>query len=155
MSRERIERRHPNLVQDDYSIQSDATEDYNCIAFAVDDDQHWWAPFDPRWDIMDPIPNRFWPFNTPMRLTKDKVIEALATRGFAECESGVPEPGYEKVAIYAEEGSGEFTHVAKQLETGVWASKLGDWEDIHHRTVHGLEDDRYGRVIRYLRRPRH
>lgn len=154
MSRERLERHHPNLVADRYTIQSRITRRYNCFAWVVNDEDHWWQPFDPRCDIMDPIRNRFWPVKTPMFLTIDILIDALATRGFAVCESGEFEPSYEKIAVYAKTGSDIPTHAAKQLDTGIWASKMGDWEDIHHHTVNGLEDDRYGRVVRFLRKPR-
>lgn len=127
---------------------------YNCFAWVVGDNQHWWEPFDPRWNIQDPIPNRFWPFDTPMTLTIDSLVEAYATRGFVVCDDGGLEIGHEKIAIYAKEGSDRPTHAAVQLDTGAWASKIGDWEDIHHQSVHGLQDDGYGRVIQFLRKPR-
>jgi len=82
------------------------------------------------------------------------LVRALATEGFAECADGNLEDGIEKVAIYAKEPDGEPTHAALQLNTGMWASKMGSWEDIHHPAVQDLEDDQYGRVVRYVRRTR-
>jgi hypothetical protein len=40
----------------------------------------------------------------------------------------------------------------RSSENGRWMSKLGNWEDIAHQSLGGLEDDQYGRVVRVLRR---
>ena len=48
---------------------------------------------------------------------------------------------------------GEFTHVALQLPTGRWTSKLGGLEDIEHDTLKALEGIDYGEPVRFMKRP--
>jgi hypothetical protein len=43
------------------------------------------------------------------------------------------EEGFEKIAIYAK--SGELTHIARQLITGLWTSKLGQSWRVTHRSL--------------------
>ena len=85
-------------------------------------------------------------------------MRALGTRNYFQCSDGTLEPGFEKVAIYAD-SSGTPTHVACQLADGRWSSKLGDWEDIIH-ALEGLtgtprepEGYPYSSVVQFLRRP--
>ncbi len=63
-----------------------------------------------------------------------------------------PEPGIEKVAIFADE-SGCPKHMARQLPSGKWTSKLGHDEDIEHSDLAVLEGGDYGRVVSILARP--
>jgi hypothetical protein len=44
------------------------------------------------------------------------------------------------------------THAARLLPSGLWTSKLGEWEDIEH-DLHALEGDVYGTVALLLKRP--
>ena len=72
--------------------------------------------------------------------------------GFERSESSDPEPGYEKIAIYVDR-RGLPLHAARQLESGRWTSKMGELEDIEHDTLDALEGPKYGKPVRYLRRP--
>ena len=77
--------------------------------------------------------------------------------GYLECESNALEAGYEKIAIFVD-NDGVPTHAARQLQSGAWASKLGDWEDIEHESLSTLEsaplmNSLYGTVALILRRP--
>ena len=62
-----------------------------------------------------------------------------------------PDQGIEKLVLYADE-HGEPIHVARQLPSGAWTSKLGASEDIEHRVLAALEGTLYGKVARLLRR---
>jgi hypothetical protein len=86
-----------------------------------------------------------------MEETVDAFAAAFRTVGFELCENGKPEPGIEKIAIYAL--SGKPKHAARQLEDGSWTSKCGRGEDISH-TLDGLEGAEYGEPIAFLSRPR-
>jgi hypothetical protein len=44
------------------------------------------------------------------------------------------------------------THAARLLPSGLWTSKLGEWEDIEHDLL-ALEGDVYGTVALLLKRP--
>jgi len=73
---------------------------------------------------------------------------------YTKAEDGSFEGGFEKVAIYVDLDLSP-THVAKQLPSGRWKSKLGKGHDIEHDTVDALEGDQmdeYGIVAQYLRR---
>ena len=71
--------------------------------------------------------------------------------GYHACPGGALEPGFDKVAIYAL-NDGNPKHVARQLSSGLWTSKLGTMEDIEH-DLDGLVGERYGSVVAFLRRP--
>lgn len=113
---------------------------YNCIAHALGiRDAVWWplGSGDLRW-----LPG--W----PRVLTVDNVEGVFV--GFERCANGIPEPGFEKIAIYAK--NKKPTHAARQLESGRWTSKLGPDEDVEHDLA-DLMGRRYGQPVVFLRRP--
>ena len=69
---------------------------------------------------------------------------------FQVCEEGPLEHGCQRIALYAKDG--EFTHVAVQLPSGRWSSKLGELEDIEHDTLEVLSGASYGIPIMFMRR---
>ena len=80
---------------------------------------------------------------------------AFSRNGYQPCQSDQLEPGYEKVAIYVD-STGTPTHMARQLSSGTWTSKLGRHEDIEHTTLAQLEgegEDTYGVAYQILKRP--
>jgi hypothetical protein len=77
-------------------------------------------------------------------------VEAFATLGYAPSGAESVEPGLEKVAIFADE-RGRPTHVARQLASGRWTSKLGRLEDIEH-DLRDLESEAYGDVVQVMQR---
>ncbi|MFB2892084.1 hypothetical protein ACE1CI_03960 [Aerosakkonemataceae cyanobacterium BLCC-F50] len=138
----KLELKFPNLRKTGYKKTSDQTAQYNCIAWVAGvKDRPWW-----------PINQKpyYWPLE-PRIESLESFIEAFKTLGYEICDNGDLEVGYEKVAIYTDEG--EPTHMALQLDTGEWTSKCGDWEDITH-TLEGLEGDFYGKVSIFMRRLR-
>jgi hypothetical protein len=140
-AKQHIDRCFPSASQQGYSITSDYDKDYNCIAYAAGDNGNWWWP-EPK-DTFWPIPTR--------EVTMDCFIEAFQTRGFEPCEGGDLEPGYEKIAIYAN-ANREPSHAARQLPSGIWTSKLGTLEDIEHTNLQAIEGARYGYVAQFMRR---
>lgn len=137
------EKKFPNLQKDGYTITSEITFSYNCIAWAASDNTRRWWP-DPRY--ID-----YWPED----LERDETIEAFIIcfqkLGYTICHTDALEDGYEKVAIYTSD-EGEPTHAARQLSTGRWTSKLGDYNDIEH-SLHGLDGEEYGTIQVFLKRP--
>ena len=132
----------PNLSPDSYQITSPATSDYNCIAWAAQSDDCWWDPTDP---------DQYWPDEVPRELTLEAFIQAYQTIGYAPCNSLQYEPGFQKLAIYTKP-DGEPTHVARQLPSGRWTSKMGSLEDIEHE-IDALRGFYYGAVAQILKRP--
>jgi hypothetical protein len=93
----------------------------------------------------------YWPPGAPFEETIDAFIEAFRTLGFLECPDGAYEIGVEKIALYAT-SAGTPTHMARQLVSGGWTSKLGSNVDIEHATLEQIEGPLYGKVVRFLKR---
>jgi hypothetical protein len=146
MPGDNIESEFPRLRQDGYSITSPGTDDYNCIAWAGGDTTRKWDP--------DPTSGRYWPKTVPRTLDVESFVQLFALEGgYSPCDSQAFEQGFEKIALFVSL-SREVTHAARQLPSGTWTSKLGDWEDIEHSTLSGLESAFYGQVAKILKRPR-
>ncbi len=94
----------------------------------------------------------FWPSGIPRRETIDVFIQAFGTLGYIPCPTADVEPGFEKIAIYVNPAR-KPTHVARQLPTGKWTSKLGKLEDIEHESLNGLRGSSYGSEFFFLKRP--
>ena len=93
----------------------------------------------------------YWLPGVPREETLTVFVAAFAALGYAPCDVADQEPGFEKVALFAQP-SGVPTHAARQLAGGAWTSKLGTLEDIEH-SLHALEGEVYGRVVQLLKRP--
>ena len=131
----------PKLKRENYRVTSDYTARYNCIAHAANDPTRWWWPD-------EGFPGVFWPAGIDAVETVEAFVQAYSTLGYDSCDHAELETDFIKVAIYVD-GDGVPTHAARQLPNGMWTSKLGQWEDIEHRTLHDLEDD--GRGLGYGR----
>jgi hypothetical protein len=139
---ERLEALFPRLRGTAYRITSSATDVYNCIAWAGGDTEHWWWPDDPA--------RTYWPPGVPRQETLEAFRDAFATLCYVVCEHAELEPGFEKIALFAEE-DGTPTHAARQLRDGTWTSKLGMSEDIQH-ALEDLTGTLYGSVVLVLKR---
>ena len=146
---ERLERIFPALREIIYTVVAEADVKYNRIAWVAGVDDDWWDPVDE---------TRYWPAGAPRGDTVEIVMEGLATAGYEPCTDDTLEPGIEKIALY--EYRGEFTHVAKQLASGLWSSKLGREWLIEHE-LEALTDHtnfgpqwRYGEVVAFMARAR-
>lgn len=135
----------PQLRREDHHITSEEDGYYNCVSWAIGD-----GIKDVRYDPLDPM--GVWPESLPRNTLLQTFVRLYVEfNGFETCDSGVFEPGFVKVALYSD-SSNEFTHVARQLDSGLWTSKLGDWEDIEHADPECLQLGLYGRVRVFLRR---
>ena len=128
----------------DATIESPESRRYNCVAWAIGDTGRWWWP-----DIDE---KAYWPNGLARGDNLDTFIAAFVALGYEECESDDLEGGIEKITIYAN-AEGRPTHVAKQLETGRWTSKLGKGPDIEHETPQSLSGDAYGTIAFNMGRP--
>lgn len=133
---------------------SPATKDYNCIAWAAEDNTK-------RWDI-DPYGIYYWPSTISRRRSIEAIISAFESIGYIICDNETVEPEFKKIAIYADSLDLP-THVARQLPDGKWTSKLGDDEDVEHLFVYMWEKaimgmkpvnlSPYGRLIKIMKKP--
>lgn len=139
---ERLEALFPRLRGTDYRITSPASDVYNCIAWAAGDTEHWWWPGEPA--------RTYWPPGVPHQEALEAFRDAFASLGFVVCEQADLEPGFEKIALFAD-AEGTPTHAARQLSDGMWTSKLGMSEDIQH-ALEDLIGTAYGSVVLILKR---
>ena len=141
----RLEDLFPKLRGARYRISAPPDPTYNCLAWAAGVSDAWW------WPAGDPG-QVYWPINAANKETLEALKAAFVTLGYAECDHELVEPGYEKVAFFANK-AGVPTHAARQLLTGDWTSKIGQLECIDH-ALRDLEGDEYGTVALVMKRPR-
>lgn len=132
----------PNRTDNNSKPTSPATAEYNCVAWAAHDQRNYIWP--------DARQQFAWPPNLPRIDSVPSIRFFFESIGFSVCLDGRLEAGFEKVAIYAD-GNGP-QHVARQLRSGIWTSKLGPAADIEHTTVNVLESGPYGNVVLYMKR---
>jgi len=137
-----ITRLFPNL-NDRFSVTSSQTKIYNCVAWAAGETHRWWWPVDD--------PRYYWPHEVARDETVECFVRAFETIGYSMCEDREVESGFEKVAIYADHYQFP-THMARQLLSGTWTSKLGALEDIEHHFLDGLNGSQYGNVVQIMKR---
>jgi len=136
----------PRLAKFDYHITSPRDPRYNCFAWAVGDTAHIWDPSSLGSGV-------YWPPGIAALPSLNGVLAAYAEEGFAVCESGAVELGFEKIAIFVDE-AGDPRHAARQLRSGAWTSKLGPNVDIEHRDVQAVGGLVYGEPQVFMRRHR-
>jgi hypothetical protein len=139
-----LEARLPNLVPAGYTVMSPKDTLYNCLAWAIQEDRNrWWEP--------KPEPGCFWPKAIPMTYAFENYLKVFELFGYTPCGDASLVVGFEKVAIYRA-SDGSFAHVARQIPTGAWISKLGQCEDIEHKSLDALTSTDYGVPSIYLQR---
>jgi hypothetical protein len=138
-----LEALFPALAESEYSKSSEQDPFYNCFAFAVHDTGQWWQKVH--------LNGYYWPLERDDRL--EDWITALGLNNFKVTDNWDLEPGIEKVAIYVN-GAGSPEHVARQLESGQWTSKIGKGEDIEHTTLAALRGTEYGEPTVCMKRKR-
>jgi hypothetical protein len=140
---EGIESVFPRLRGADWQVRSQPADLYNCIAWAANETTAWWWPVGPG--------KTYWPEGVPRVVTLEAFPEAFATLGYVVCAGEELEPGFERIALFAND-QGVPKHAARQRPDGRWTSKLGKMEDIDH-ALHDLEGTLYGSVVLVMKRP--
>ena len=132
-----LDSQFPNLVDLSGKKTSEATEAYNCIAWAFGDDQRkWW-----------PSKLGFWPRKLTGKSCLEEFLALFRTQGWEKTQDQSVEFGFLKIALYANtQQSPDPTHAARQLPNGKWTSKLGDYIDLSH-DLNDLNGPAYGWVI--------
>jgi hypothetical protein len=138
--RETLFEAFPALSDHPFTVTSETTEDYNCFTHAVGRADVW------SW----PEGSSHWLPGVPREDTVASLVTGFRLFGYESCETGDHEPGVEKVCVYAKEVSPQ--HVARQLPSGEWTSKLGRGLDITH-TLAGLAGPLYGSPVAFMKRP--
>ena len=130
----------PNSFIEPFVITSPETPQYNCVAWALGDIENWWeADEDYLW--LDTIE-----FDNNLS-TMQSLFKHF---GFEPIDKPNLNNGLEKVALFSDDGI-YCTHVARQLSTKIWTSKLGISHDVTH-TLMALEKGIYGDVVMILQK---
>jgi hypothetical protein len=129
----------PNLAASRMEATSPRDARYNCVAWAAGEDSRWWWP--------DSQGTCYWPTGVPREESLAAFISAFGSLGYEICADGALESAYEKLAIFASHGVP--THVARQLGSGNWTSKLGKSIDVTH-LLEALDGEIYGAVLQFM-----
>lgn len=132
MSKDILEEIFPSLNESVYSITSEESNRYNCIAWALHHTTQFWDPG------MIGVGGYYWPPGVAKDDSVKSWIRVFEIHGYKPCRGDEPQPGIEKIAIYGK-SNGDATHVARQLPSGELTSKLGKLEDIQHHSLGVLE----------------
>lgn len=138
-----IEEWCPRLKGTNWRITSRSARRYNCIAWAAGDNRR-------RWDIGK---GSYWPKGAILDYCFSCLVNAYIAEGFSVCtteEGRAFDDKFDTVVLY--ESSGYWEHAAKLLKSGMWSSKLGDFEDIEHPTPESVGGTDYGEPLLYMRR---
>ena len=137
----------PGLRYDDgFRITSPEDADYNCIAWALGRKDCW------LWPDEDVDGVSVWPPSSTGDTGVQTFIDAYKSQGYDVCNSDEYEEGLEKIALYSYPDTKEITHAARQLDGGMWTSKLGPSFDICHSTPYTIQGRLYGMVVCILSR---
>ncbi len=131
----------PNATDRDPLTESNPSEEYNCLAWAVHSTRYYIWP--------DELEQFSWPPDMDRADTVECVRCFFERVGFEACEDELPQEGWEKIAIYANEEGAQ--HVARLRHDGRWTSKLGPSVDVAH-SLNSLVGPTYGRVVLYMKR---
>lgn len=134
------------LLNSDGQFKLTSPEDsrYNCISWAMQRSDRWTA-------VPSGLPYLdgviWWPPGAKEGVDISCLVDAFRYEGFELCNDYSFEEEWLKVALYYDPSTNRWTHAARQLRSGVWASKLGRSYDIHHGTPYTIESDVYGKVF--------
>lgn len=131
----------PGLKSGKFEITSRKDQNYNCVAWAADDDSCWWWP--------DHFRTYYWPRSVARSASLEAFMEAFRTLGYAHETDDTLEINFEKVAFFVKDG--QVAHVSRQLDDGMWTSKIGKNNDIKH-ALRGLEGEEYGEMVCIVKR---
>jgi hypothetical protein len=159
MDRTRLIRWYPKLAEGTFRIVGPANDKYNCVAYVLGDSENWWSTNDGHKWHPDVDPRH------GMHDSLDSYVELFRKYGYEDVlrpfqlqrEYTQPEEGYERIAIYGrwrETGHHQFSHVAKSLPNGKWASKVQASELIEHE-LDALEGDtppQFGKLALVMRK---
>ena len=123
---------------------SEATQTYNCIAWAFEDDTKCWWP--------EVHPDSYWPLDFTGITSRQAFLELFQHFGWEETPNREVETGYKKIALYTN-NSGTPRHAARLLDSGLWTSKIGKHIDISH-TESCLSGQIYGEIEKIFKKAR-
>lgn len=132
----------PNSIAEPFEVTSPSSGEYNCIAWALNDQSRFIWPLRQR--------GFYWPKSVRMEETLEAFSLLFAAKGYQVCMDGGFEAGFQKLALFEKDGLP--THAARQLPDGKWTSKIGAYIDVKH-SLKAMEGGRYGIVALFFKKP--
>jgi hypothetical protein len=130
----------PNSEKESFLITSPETKTYNCLAWALGDNENWWEADE----------DSYWLPDLPENDDIATIVLLFEKFGFETCAENGHEVGFEKVALFSKDQI-VCTHIARQLDNGFWTSKLGVSYDVQH-SLPAMEGGMYGDVYVFLKK---
>jgi hypothetical protein len=141
-------------------VSSPIDVNYNCIAWAgMRSDEFWWPEVEP-YNRFDGVKYN-WPFKIEHNENLKFFIELFSNLGYTQESNNIDNehPKFRKIALYIKNNpsntdilNSPCTHAARQLKSGLWASKLGRYHDIEHSNPYDLEGSAYGKLAIILKK---
>lgn len=143
----------PRLASDNhFKITSPIDPNYNCISWAMRYQDRWTSPTEYPY-VLDGV-TYWWPAGAKTGQHISCLVDAFIKEGFELCDDDLFDEEYLKIALYFNpKNHDNWTHAARQLRSGIWASKLGCLFDIEHGTPYTIESNVYGKVYCIMRTP--
>ena len=149
----RLENMFERLEDDkNWEITSPFDVNYNCIAWAVKTTKANIWPIE--YGICQTIDGGLnaWFEEFPLDEKLETFVHLFNKYSFRICDLDWSlENGFEKLALYSNDGI-NMSHVARQLTTGMWTSKIGKSNDITHSSPIYLEGISYGKAVIAMKR---
>ncbi len=134
------EKSFPNSFKEPFEITSPKTSEYNCLAWALDDNTKWYESDD----------DYYW-FNGIARNNTLNTIQAIFENlGFQRTDNIEFQLGIERIALFSKDND-ECLHLASQIDNDKWTSKLGSSYDVIH-SLKSIENGIYGKAVVFLER---
>ncbi len=144
INRDALIKAFPDLKDDvNFEILSPQTPIYNCIAWAMQ--------FDDRW--VDPIkvPGHWWPVGVAESMSPEALIQAFQAVGFTIAIDCKIEHGFDKVILYKNQITDQWTHASRIIKDSVEHSKFGEgWDGCH--SINSIKGTIYGVPYCYMKR---
>lgn len=132
----------PHSAHYPFQVTSPEDENYNCIAWACEDTGKWYWP--------DPANLYYWPDEIQREETIQAFKALFESCGYETSDNGELETGFLKIALFVDQ-NGTPTHAARQLNNGMWTSKLGGDIDVAHY-LFAMEEGFYGNVCLFMKK---
>lgn len=141
----------PDLTDDvNFEILSPETPVYNYIAWAMQ--------LTDRWVSIYNYPGFWWPDGVEKSMSPNALVHAFEAVGFTPCDSNCFEEGFDKVVLYKNEHTNEWTHASRIISDTSEYSKFGQsWDGTHSHNVlcktrPGHDEESYGVPYAFMKR---
>lgn len=126
-----------------FEILSPETPIYNCIAWAMQMEDRWVDPY--------MIPGHWWPNGVAKSISPESLVQAFEAVGFSVTSDCKIEDDFDKVVLYKNDKTNEWTHASRIVADTIEHSKFGQlWDGSH--SANSISGTAYGIPYCYMKR---